>query len=76
MSRNLGRPQLHLNPLSDTAVLQMTRLHWTVTPYSALLKRASRRELCLRLADAPLHTLIVAMPVAIVTGKQIGRAHV
>lgn len=63
MSRNLGRPQLDLNPLSDTTVLQMTRLHWTVTPYSALLKRASRRELCLRLADAPLRTLIVAMPV-------------
>jgi len=48
MSRTFGQAQLNLSSLKIPQLLELTRLHHSVTPYTQMLKRLSKRELVKR----------------------------
>ena len=61
MSRNLGNHSIPMHNLSVEALLQIMRLHHTVSPYQRILKKQSKRELLNRastLTVAVIHRYI------------------
>lgn len=65
MSRGFGMKLDSMAHLSNEALIQLTKLHYTVTPYNKILSASAKKEIKLRLATLIISDLPALMPPAI-----------
>lgn len=65
MSRGFGRETPSMTNLSNASLMELTKLHWKVSPINKILKQNARKELALRLGALTMQDIQECRPTVI-----------